>query len=110
MDDSTTLYGAASIVLGGLFAFLTALVGRPRDRPDRPEPGEPDPEQLTTVAGIAAVVTQQQRLRDLETEQTHTTARVGTLTRYVRTLKAALRSVHVPVPEPDPGDRHLIEQ
>ncbi|MCA1220685.1 hypothetical protein [Streptomyces sp. 8L] len=110
MDDSTTLYGAASIVLGGLFAFLTALVGRPRDRPERPE-GEPDAEQLTTVAGIAAVVAQQQqRLRDLETEQTQTTAQVGALTRYVRTLKAALRSAHVPVPEPDPGDRHLIDQ
>ncbi|MGX9921800.1 hypothetical protein ACWIG4_18320 [Streptomyces sp. NPDC002248] len=109
MGEGTAL-GALSVVVGGIASVVVAWISKPRDRADD---GEPD---LSTLAGIAAVVTeQQQRIRDLEAAQVaqreHAAVQdrtIGALRRYVLRLQAALRSTGAPVPEPDPDDADLI--
>ncbi|MFJ4434616.1 hypothetical protein [Streptomyces sp. NPDC088923] len=111
MGEGTAL-GALSVVVGGIASVVVAWISKPRDRDE----GGDREQDLTTLAGIAAVVTeQQQRIRDLEAAQVaqreHAAVQdrtIGALRRYVLRLQAALRSTGAPVPEPDPDDADLI--
>ncbi|RLL67002.1 hypothetical protein D7M15_09130 [Streptomyces sp. Z26] len=98
------MLGLAVTAAGGV---TTAWLGRGREQLVRvPAAGadEPPPADLTTITGLATAVTQQQRQID------RMEARDGALRRRVRSLEAALTAAGVPVPEPDPDDRRLIEQ
>jgi hypothetical protein len=106
--------GLLAIIIGAVASVVIAWISKPRPAPPIEEPERE--QDLTTLAGIAAVVTeQQQRIRDLEAAQLaqreHAAVQdrtIGALRRYVLRLQAALRSTGAPVPEPDPDDADLI--
>ncbi|MFH9215489.1 hypothetical protein [Streptomyces globisporus] len=113
-----TLYGLASLVVGGGFSVAVAWVSRPRSaRPEEADAVEAERQELTTVEGIASVVVQQGRrihqqdlrIDQLQEEQAGTVATVGALTRYVRVLRSTISGLGHPVPAPAPEDAHLID-
>ncbi|MGW2267056.1 hypothetical protein [Streptomyces koyangensis] len=112
MSDGTLL-GAASIVVGGIASVVVAWISRPRAAPTDADPPDGD---LSTVAGIATVVAQQQqsivRLEAAQARQReHSAAQDRTITalrRYVLALQGALRRSGTPIPEPEPEDADLI--
>ncbi|MEU6294996.1 hypothetical protein [Streptomyces erythrochromogenes] len=106
--------GALSIMVGGLASIAVAWISRPRKAPaDGPEDG-PD---LTTIAGIAAVVAQQgeklgaaeQRIDELESGRAADGRLIRALRRRCAQLEEALRQLGAAVPEPAPDDAPLIK-
>ncbi|MFB7285423.1 hypothetical protein [Actinacidiphila glaucinigra] len=112
MSDGT-LYGLASLVLGGAFSMGVAWVSRPKQEQPKPAGEGPD---LSTVAGLADAVvalhergeTQDERITELEEAQRQDRLRIGAFRRYLGVLQTALRRAGLPVPEPAPEDRELI--
>lgn len=115
MDDASTLYGAASIVIGAVASVIVALVSRPHPKtsPEIPQASAPDvaqdDERLATVEGIAQILVQQgHQIAELQRGQAHDRDTIGALRRYVRALRGAMQSAGVPVPEPAPEDAPLV--
>ncbi|MFE0651329.1 hypothetical protein ACFVZH_22350 [Streptomyces sp. NPDC059534] len=114
--QSEAVTGALSILVGGVSAVAVAWIGRPRTRqPGEEVEAEPRPD-LTTIAGIAAVVAQQgekvrdqeARISDLEAGRERDGRVIAALRRYVLALKTAMRDAGVEPPEPAPEDAPLI--
>ncbi|MFF6829656.1 hypothetical protein [Streptomyces longwoodensis] len=119
MTDST-LYGLASLVIGGIVSIAVAWISRPK--PPEPLPAQAadralEGADLTTVPGLAAVVLQQnQRISDLEEREEeareHASMQdrvIAALRRYVLQLQGALTRAGTEVPEPEGEDRRLIQ-
>ncbi|MFF4848015.1 hypothetical protein [Streptomyces sp. NPDC001194] len=112
LTESTT--GLIAILVGGGVSIAVAWISRPHPAPAaRPEDG-PD---LTTIAGIAAVVAQQgdqlrdagDRIDDLEAAREADGRVIRALRRYVAQLQEAFRQLGTEVPEPAPDDAPLIK-
>ncbi|MFC8176517.1 hypothetical protein [Streptomyces sp. NPDC057325] len=102
------LTGVLSILVGGLVSVVVAWISRPRPRKDESEEEEPR-QDLTTIAGIAAVVAEQGvRISELEAAREHDGRVIAALRRYVLALKTAMRTAGVEPPEPAPDDVPLI--
>ncbi|MEV7584378.1 hypothetical protein [Streptomyces erythrochromogenes] len=106
--------GAMSITVGGLASIAVAWISRPRAAPATEDTAGPD---LTTIAGIAAVVAQQgeklgaaeQRIGELETGRATDGRLIRALRRRCAQLEEALRQLGAAVPEPAPDDAPLIK-
>lgn len=115
--QSEAVTGALSILVGGVSAVAVAWIGRPRSQKpgEEVETAEPRPD-LTTIAGIAAVVAQQgedvrqqaDRIAGLEAAREHDGRVIAALRRYVLALKTAMRDAGVEPPEPAPDDAPLV--
>lgn len=118
MDDAT-----ATVIAAGLAAGGAAIVAKL----SRPDSAAPEPHDLTTIAGLAAALTEtraQQARQDAEharqiaalqvRQQEHEDhARVQdrtiqALRRWAAALEGALRSTGATMPEPIPEDAPLI--
>ncbi|WP_432114004.1 hypothetical protein [Streptomyces sp. S1] len=109
--------GVLSILVGGVVSVAVAWISRPRIRKETDEE-EPDGsrQDLTTIAGIAAVVAEQgeearrqsARISELEAARAHDGRVIAALRRYVLALKSVMREAGVEPPEPAPDDVPLI--
>lgn len=115
MDVPNGWYAVLALFVTTAGGVLTAWVGRGRTTEQEIAVSERAPTELmgadlTTLAGLATVVSRQsQKISLLETEQVTTTARLGALTRYVPVLRQTIQSLGGEVPRPDPADAHLID-
>ncbi|MFE1350040.1 hypothetical protein [Streptomyces sp. NPDC058757] len=109
--------GVLSILVGGVVSVAVAWISRPRARKPDEEVEAAEPRQdLTTIAGIAAVVAQQgekvreqdARISELEAGREQDGRVIAALRRYVLALRAALQEAGAEPPEPAPDDVHLI--
>ncbi|MFE2941051.1 hypothetical protein ACFXKG_18600 [Streptomyces sp. NPDC059255] len=121
MDEPSTWYGVIALLITTVGGIMTARGGRIRRQEvpvAEPEPAELVGADLTTLAGIATVVSrqslkltaQEQRIHQLEAEQAATRDQIAALVRYNRLLQGTIRRAGGVVPEPDPSDRPLIDQ
>ncbi|MGW6739737.1 hypothetical protein ACWGDX_03140 [Streptomyces sp. NPDC055025] len=121
MDSPSSWYAVLALVITTAGGVITAWVGRGRRQEvqmSEESPAELVGADLTTLAGIATVVSrqsqkltaQEQKISHLEGEQAGTRDRLAALGRYIRILQTTIRQAGLPVPEPDPGDQHLIDQ
>ncbi|MGW4850135.1 hypothetical protein ACWEPZ_02740 [Streptomyces sp. NPDC004288] len=115
--QSEAVTGALSILVGGVSAVAVAWISRPRSAKQGEEVEAAEPRQdLTTIAGIAAVVAQQGekvreqdgRISELEAGRAHDGRVIAALRRYVLALRTALQEAGAETPEPAPDDVHLI--
>lgn len=110
---SEAMMGALSITVGGLASVAVAWISKPRLAVEAPGDG-PD---LTTIAGIAAVVAQQgaemraaeERIDQLETARASDGRLIRALRRRCAQLEESLRQLGAAVPEPAPDDAPLIK-
>ncbi|MFD0429411.1 hypothetical protein ACFQ60_22295 [Streptomyces zhihengii] len=109
--NENTLYGLASLIIGGGFSVIVAMVSRPR--PAAAEVTAEQPEgSLSTIADIASVVAAQgKRINELEAGQDAAREReagqdrvIRALRRYVIVLQETIRGSGIPVPDPTPDD------
>ncbi|MGW2582138.1 hypothetical protein ACWCYZ_12500 [Streptomyces virginiae] len=111
LTDSTT--GLIAILVGGAVSIAVAWISRPRAVI---ADGPVDVPDLTTIAGIAAVVAQQgeqlrdaeERIVDLESQRATDGRLIRALRRRCAQLETALRQLGGEVPEPAPDDAPLI--
>lgn len=112
LTDSTT--GLIAILVGGAVSIAVAWISRPRPVV---ADGPADAPDLTTIAGIAAVVAQQgeqlreaeDRIEGLEAARVADGRVIRALRRYVAQLQEALRQLGTEVPEPSEDDAPLIK-
>ncbi|MER5653417.1 hypothetical protein ABT076_10420 [Streptomyces sp. NPDC002131] len=120
--NESTLYGAVSIIVGGLVSIAVAWISRPRipveqSLQERPADRALENADLTTVPGLAAVVLQQNtrisELEDREEQARQHASRqdkvIAALRRYVLVLQETIRGAGTSVPEPVAEDRELIQ-
>lgn len=105
MSDVTTWYAVAALAVTTAGGILTNYLGRTRRQEievAEDQSADLAGADLTTLAGIATVVSRQSlKISALE-------AKASAMGRYQRVLVAALRGAGVPVPAPDPEDEPLI--
>lgn len=114
MDDQT-----ATVIAAGFAAAGGVLVAK-LSRPDSAPATAPGPHDLTTIAGLAALLTETRtetsrqitelQARQLEHEQ-HARLQdriIGAFRRRSGVLEDAMRAAGVPIPPPDPADAALI--
>ncbi|SFF11261.1 hypothetical protein SAMN05216251_108207 [Actinacidiphila alni] len=102
MENPETWLGVLAIAITTAGAVVMKWINRGRPEVQLYEPADLDGADLTTIAGIATVVSRQSlKISALEAK----TAAQG---RYQRVLVAALLRAGVPVPDPDPEDEPLI--
>ncbi|MFJ2116625.1 MULTISPECIES: hypothetical protein [unclassified Streptomyces] len=121
MDSPSSWYAVIALAITTAGGVLTAWIGRGR-RSEITVSEESPPElagaDLSTIAGIATVVSrqsqkltaQEHKIRDLEGEQAGTRDRLAALGRYIRVLQDTIRQAGLPVPEPPTADRQFLDQ
>lgn len=101
MESPETWLGLLAVAITTAGAVAMKWLGRRQGLPVA-ESADLDGADLTTIAGIAQVVSRQSlKISALET-------RVAAQGRYQRLLETALRDAGLPVPRPDPEDEPLI--
>ncbi|MGW1587335.1 hypothetical protein [Streptomyces sp. NPDC002386] len=116
MSNPNSYWALLAILISTAGGVATAwLGGRERRQEVEVPAGAEAPElvgaDLQTISGLATALTQQStRITVLEARDRDTRERMAALWRYVRLLRSTIRGLGSPVPEPDPEDKHLIEQ
>lgn len=114
MSEPNSWWAVLALVITTAGGVLTAWLGRGRREEvplSEPEAPELAGANLSTLEGIAVVVSRQSRkITTLESHQQHTDRKLAAHGRYMRTLQQVIRSLGAPVPDPDPEDAPLIRQ
>lgn len=107
MDESTaTVIAAAFATAGGVIVAKLS----------KPDPSAAEPHDLTTIAGLAAALTEQRtQISELQARQLgheeHARLQdriIAAFRRRSGVLEGAMRAAGVPIPDLDPADAELI--